>query len=157
VLDVLDVVVRAFGRRCPFSVSPSPNGRLVIELRSATFYEPSHDITHRQAGPGLLPLRTLLHGSRGDTIDTLLSYQAAKARRLCCAAAKCSNQTDLHLTFIDLIRPTGLRQRPSLTSMPLATDQKVGGRVSQGGSVPDARARSTRVVGSPAVHYVSTP
>ncbi len=56
---------------------------------------------------------------------TLLSYQAAKARRICCAAAKCSNQTDLHLTVIDPIRPAGLRQRPSLTSMPLATDQTV--------------------------------
>ena len=29
---------------------------------------------------------------------------------LLCAAAKCSNQTDLHLTFIDPIRPAGLRQ-----------------------------------------------
>ena len=39
--------------------------------------------------------------------------------------ARCSNQTDLHLTFIDPIRPAGLRQRPSLTFMPLATDQVV--------------------------------
>jgi hypothetical protein len=53
-----------------------------------------------------------------------LSYQAAKARRICCAAAKCSNQTDLHLTFIDPIQPAGLRQRPSLTFVPLATDQR---------------------------------
>ena len=68
----------------------------------------------------------LLHGNRSARL-TLLSYQAAKARRICCAAAKCSNQTDLHLTFIDPIRPSGLRQRPSVTAMPLATDQKVGG------------------------------
>jgi len=39
------------------------------------------------------------------------------------AAPMCSNQADLHLTFIDLIWPSDLPQRPSLTSMPLATDQ----------------------------------
>ena len=53
----------------------------------------------------------------------LLSYQAAKSRGICGAAPKCSNQADLHLTFIDPIRPSDLPQRPSSTSMPLATDQ----------------------------------
>ncbi len=72
--------------------------------------------------PGYSRPEPLMHGNRGARF-TLLSYQAAKARRICCAATKCSNQTDLHLTFIDPIRRAGLRQRPSLTSMPLATDQ----------------------------------
>jgi hypothetical protein len=36
---------------------------------------------------------------------------------------KCSNQVDLHLTFIDPIWLSDLLQRPSLTSMSLATDQ----------------------------------
>ncbi len=74
--------------------------------------------------PGYCLPEPLLHGNRGARF-TLLSYQAAKARRICCAAAKCSNQTDLHLTFIDPIRPSDLPQRPSLTSVPLATDQMV--------------------------------
>ena len=38
------------------------------------------------------------------------------------AAAKRSNQADLHLTFTDPIRPSDLSQRPSSTSAPLATD-----------------------------------
>ncbi len=66
---------------------------------------------------------------------TLLSYQVAKARRTGGAAAKCSNQADLHLTFIDPIWPSDLPQRPSLTSLPLATDQKAGG------SSPSERAQ----------------
>ncbi len=49
------------------------------------------------------------------------------------AAAKCSNQTDLHLTLSDPIRPTDLPQRPPLTAMPLATDQVVQ-RTAQFGS-----------------------
>ena len=64
---------------------------------------------------------------------TLLSYQATKAKRICGAAARCSNQADLHLTFTDLIRPSDLRQRPSLTAVPLATDQVVQ-RTAQFGS-----------------------
>ncbi len=55
---------------------------------------------------------------------TLLSYQVAKTRRIG-SAAECSNQTDLQLTLIDPIRPSDLPRRPSLTSMPLATDQKI--------------------------------
>jgi len=56
---------------------------------------------------------------------TLLTYQVAKAKRIGSAAAKCSNQADLHSTFIDPIWPSDLPQRPSSTSMPLATDQMV--------------------------------
>ncbi len=41
-------------------------------------------------------------GNRGTRL-TLLSYQVAKARRTGGAAAKCSNHTDSHLTFIDPI------------------------------------------------------
>ena len=60
------------------------------------------------------------------TRPTLLSYQVAKTGRTAIgsAAAKCSNQADLHSTFIDPLWPSDLPQRPSLTSMPLATDQK---------------------------------
>jgi hypothetical protein len=61
-----------------------------------------HGLRSYYHAPGLLPPRIPLHGNRGARL-TLLSYQAAKARRICCAAAKCSNQTDLHLTFIDPI------------------------------------------------------
>src|SRR5215469_6284274 len=43
------------------------------------------------------------------------------------AARKCSNQADLHSTFIDPVWPADLPQRPSLTPLPIATDQKVGG------------------------------
>src|SRR6266567_834005 len=88
------------------------------------------DQTSPQATLRRWPLRAAFVGTwlRDEEAarSTLLSYQAAKARRICGAAPKCSNQTDLHLTFIDPIRPAGLRQRPSLTSMPLATDQKAG-------------------------------
>jgi len=41
-----------------------------------------------------------LHGNGGTRV-TLLTYQVAKTRRIGSAAAKCSNQADLHLTFID--------------------------------------------------------
>jgi hypothetical protein len=41
------------------------------------------------------------------------------------AAVKCSNQAAPHLTFTDPIWPSDLPQRPSLTFLPLATDQKV--------------------------------
>jgi hypothetical protein len=41
-------------------------------------------------------------GNRGARL-ALLSCQVAKTRRIGSAAAKCSNQTDLHLTFIDPI------------------------------------------------------
>ena len=53
------------------------------------------------------------------------------------AAAKCSNQADLHLTFIDPIRHSDLRRRPQPTATQLATDQAV--RVS-------ARARKQTVL-----------
>src|SRR5215472_4799295 len=43
------------------------------------------------------------------------------------AARKCSNQADLHSTFIDPVWPADLPQRPSLTPLPIATDQKAGG------------------------------
>ena len=48
---------------------------------------------------------------------------SCKARRIGSAAARCSNQADLYLTFTGPIWPSDLPQRPSLTSMPLATDQ----------------------------------
>jgi hypothetical protein len=57
---------------------------------------------------------------------TLLVTNLPRQNGIGSAAAKCSNQADLHLTFIDPIWPSDLPQRPSLTSMPLATDQKVG-------------------------------
>ncbi len=47
-------------------------------------------------------MRTALHENR-RTRFTLLNYQVAKTRRIGSAAAKCSNQTDLHLTLIDQI------------------------------------------------------
>jgi hypothetical protein len=58
---------------------------------------------------------------------TLLSCQVAKSRGIGSAAAKCSNQADLRLTFIDPKRPSDLPQRPSSTSVPLATDQMIYG------------------------------
>jgi hypothetical protein len=54
-----------------------------------------------QRAPGLPP-RTPLHGNRGTRL-TLLSYQVAETRQTGSAAAKCSSQTDLRLTFIDPI------------------------------------------------------
>jgi hypothetical protein len=53
-----------------------------------------------------------------------LSCQVAKTRQIGSAAAKCSRpMADLHLTFNDLIRPSDLPRRPSLTSVPLPTDR----------------------------------
>ncbi len=111
------------GRQRP----PSHCRRIVIRLR----YGIKGGCDRRATSTGLdhpAPSRprdcrrtTALCGYRARL--TLLSCQATKARRICCAAAKCSNQTDLHLTFIDPIRPAGLHQRPSLTFLPLATDQ----------------------------------
>jgi hypothetical protein len=49
-------------------------------------------------------LRTVVLESRGGDRGarlTLLIYQVAEARRIGCAAARCSDQADLHLTFID--------------------------------------------------------
>jgi hypothetical protein len=60
---------------------------------------------------------------------TLLSYQAAKTRSIGSAAGKCSNQTDLHLTFTDPVRPSDLPQRPSSTPVPLSTDRMAALRV----------------------------
>jgi hypothetical protein len=54
--------------------------------------------TRHSAPPPRIPLhRTAAYDSR------LLSYQVAKTRRIGSAAAKCSNQADLHLTFTDPI------------------------------------------------------
>jgi hypothetical protein len=44
----------------------------------------------------------VLHESRGARL-TLLSYQVATTKQIGSAAGKCSNQADLHLTFIDPI------------------------------------------------------
>ncbi len=41
---------------------------------------------------------------------TVFSYQVAKTRRIGSATAKCSNQTDSHLTFTDPIWPSNLLQ-----------------------------------------------
>jgi hypothetical protein len=76
-----------------------------------------------------------------------LELSSYEAKRPGSAAAKCSNQTDLRLTFIDPIRPPDLPQRPSSTSLPLATDQKVGG------SSPSERAHVSP--GRPADHFSS--
>ncbi|HEX3312657.1 MAG TPA: hypothetical protein VHS32_40975, partial [Streptosporangiaceae bacterium] len=55
---------------------------------------------------------------------------------------------DLHLTFIDPIRPAGLRQRPSLTFVPLAMDQPL---------VPLARRRTgVKMAGGTACDVVSS-
>ena len=56
----------------------------------------------------------------------LLTCQVAKARRIGSAAAKCSNQANLVLTFTDPICHSDQPQRPSSTSMRLATDQVTG-------------------------------
>ncbi len=61
-----------------------------------------HQASPARPVPGYCRPEPPLHGDRGARL-TLLSYQAAKTRRICGAAAKCSNQTDLHLTFVDPI------------------------------------------------------
>jgi hypothetical protein len=58
---------------------------------------------------------------------------SCKARRIGSPAAKCSNQADLHLTFTAPIWPSDLPQRPSLTSMPLATYQMIAPTCGEGG------------------------
>jgi len=65
-------------------------------------------------------------GNRGTRL-TLLSYQVAKTRRMCGAAAKCSNQTDLRPALTDPIRHSDLPQRPSSTCMRLVCIQKARG------------------------------
>lgn len=59
-----------------------------------------------------------------------VELSSCQGQRTGSAAAKCSNQADLHLTFIDPICPSDLPQRPSSTSMPLATDQMTNQRMS---------------------------
>jgi hypothetical protein len=92
------------------------------------------DLSTTTADPEL-PFRSSLRGNRGTRL-MLLNYQVAETRRIGSAAAKCSNQADLHLTFTDPIWPSDLPQRPSLTSMPLATGQTgaspIGGKGQQG-------------------------
>jgi hypothetical protein len=85
-----------------------------LKIRSADFGA-STTMTSAQA-----TARTAPHRSRGTR--TLLSYQIAMTARIGAAVAKCSNQADLHMTFINPIWPSELLQRPSLTSMPLTTD-----------------------------------
>jgi hypothetical protein len=63
---------------------------------------------------------TLMPGGCAN-LPRAVDLSSAKTKRIGSAAAKCSNQADLHLTFTDPIWPSRLPQRPSSTSVPLAT------------------------------------